>query len=195
MAPRIFLHARHIFLLLLTFNQFWVYDFVPPMLALNIRSIRKMVCYEIPSFPMNFDKSFKFFILKFGWNIWIKLFLSSRTSATKFCMETTLTSSLFHLPRFIFFFPWREADPKDGVGDIVSDSESESMSGSPRPSIFWVFLGSKRLKMADVSLARYTNSALSAYKMLALPSFPFLVLSLPRSAGSFFSETTLARVL
>ena len=46
-----------------------------------------------------------------------------------------------------------------------------------------------------VSLARYTYTVLCAYKMLALPLLPFLVLSLPRSAGSFFSESTLARVL
>ena len=68
------------------------------------------------------------------------------------------------------------------------------MSGSPGPSIF-EFLGYRNMEDGRVSLARYTYTALYAYKMLALPLLPFLVLSLPRSAGSFFSESTLARVL
>ena len=163
------------------------------MLALDISPVRKMVGYKVPSFPMDFHQPFKFFILKFGIKLCTQIFEPLNKWWNKYS-ENSLTSSLFHLPRLIFFLPWSEAELNDGPGDIVSDSESESMSGSPGPSIF-EFLGYWNMEDGRVSLARYTYTALCAYKMLALPLLPFLVLSLPRSAGSFFSESTLARVL
>ena len=129
---------------LLTFNQFWVYDFVPPMLALNIRSVWKMVGDEVPPLSMNLYQTFQLFILNFV-SSFSKIKIRKTEQVLHYvCVRLNITSSLFHLPRFIFFLPWREAALNDGVGDIVSDSESESMSGSSGPSIleyFWVING------------------------------------------------------
>ena len=47
----------------LTFNKLWIHHFAPPMLTLNIRSIRKMAGDKIPPFAMDFHESTKLFIL------------------------------------------------------------------------------------------------------------------------------------
>ena len=57
-----------------TFDKFWVDHFLPPVLALDVSPVRKMVGYKVPSFPMDFHQPFKFFILKFGIELITKIF-------------------------------------------------------------------------------------------------------------------------
>ena len=47
-----------------TFDKFWIDDFLPSVLTLNVRSIGKVTRNEVPAFALNFDKTFKLLVLK-----------------------------------------------------------------------------------------------------------------------------------